>query len=147
MTDSPRYPRWTTYTWNGWSAAHIWDRGFVVFEFDTLGNSRFDYYALIRSTGDRLEASLHRDLRRKSDRRVARLHLTRPGKASVRVRIPLDKMHFDEEFVYRWKAQTLWTGPHCRDVCMDRAPDRGAIEQPQPKPTPTITITPTPTET
>ncbi|MEA2448029.1 MAG: hypothetical protein QOK47_1666 [Actinomycetota bacterium] len=150
MSGDVRFPRWTTFTWKKWTAAHIWDRGFLLVEFDTLGNSRFDYYAMVRSDGERLLASLHRDYRKKDDRRVARLHLARPGKSSVRIRVPLDKMEFEEELHYRWKAQTMWTGSHCTAVCFDRAPDKGAVEEPRsaptPTPTPTITITPTPTD-
>ena len=140
-------PHWVIATWNSWTASEIFDRGFLLIEFDTLGDRHFDYYALVRSTGDRLSATLHRDYDRKTDRRVANLRLSRPGKGSVRVRVPLSKMQFKDPFNYRWKAHTLWSGRRCPDVCIDRAPDSGSVTEPRPAPTPTLTITPTPTDT
>ena len=113
MSSQTNAPRWTTITWKKWRAAQIWDTGFLLVEFDTLGNNRFDYYALVRSDGERLFATLHRNYRRKSDRRIARLKFSRPGQRSVRVRIPLQRMEFDEDLRYRWIVQTMWTGKGC----------------------------------
>ncbi|HYI46574.1 MAG TPA: hypothetical protein VE174_14045 [Actinomycetota bacterium] len=149
MTQGGRYPRWVISTWDSWKASKIFDRGYLLLEYDTLGDRHFDYYALIRSTGGRLSGTLHRDYDRKSDRRVARLHLSRPGQGSVRVRVPLKKMTFKDPFRYRWKAHTLWSGRRCVEVCIDRVPDSGSVTEPRPvpTPTPTVTITPTPTDT
>ena len=142
------YPRWTFRTFEKWRAAEIFDRGFFVLQFDTFGDTHFDYYALLRSEGGRLKGSLHRDFVRRRDERVSGLNLSRPGRSSVRVRVPLKKMKFGERFDYRWVSQSLWTGPKCRNVCIDRAPDRGAVVEPEPATTisPTVTVVPSPTD-
>ena len=144
MSDGIR-PAWTITTWGSWRAGDIWDSGFLVLKMDTFGDSHFDYYALIRSTGSRLVGTLHRDYKRKQDVRRSALRVNRPDRSSARVRVPLDKMNFEQEGVFRWMTTASWSSSRCSGAtCLDRAPDSGAINEPRrPVPTPTLTATPT----
>jgi len=146
---SGNQPSWTIRTWDRWSATSIWDRGFLALKYDTFGDSHFDYYALIRSDGFRLRGTLHRDYKRQADEQLRRLATARPDRASVRVKVPLGAMRFDEEFVFRWTTATTWLSGRCEGgICLDRAPNKGAVEEPRrPVPTPTLTVSPTPTPT
>ena len=139
-------PRWTVWTWEPWRAVSLWDRGFIVVKYDTFGDSHFDYYALVRSVGSRLRGTLHRDYRRKTDEQLRRLTIKRPERRGVRVKVPYRSMRFATPFEFRWMVTTSWSAARCRGaICLDRAPDRGAVEEPRrPVPTPTLTLTPTP---
>jgi hypothetical protein len=148
-TDRVRYK---IETYPRWKAADVRDRGFVVVFFDTFGNNRFDYYALVRSKGKRMNATLWRDRKRKKDYKVATLSTWRAGSQSVSVRVPISRMKWPEtRAFYSWRVQTLFTGPECRRVCFDVVPDGGRVRvyRPgaSPTPSPTETPGPTPTET
>ncbi len=141
-------PRWIISTYETWSIAGLRDTGFFVIEIDTFGTSYGDYFVLVRSTGDRLVASLWRDHRNRSDKRIRTLRMSRPTAASIRVRVPLKRLNFGDRTSYRWRVTTMWTGPSCRRVCLDHAPDTGGINEPvpgalPPSPTPSFTIVPT----
>jgi hypothetical protein len=124
-------PTWSIVTRGRWRARSIWDRGFMLVAFNTFGSARYDYYALIRSTGRRLRADLYRDRARKRDYKVSSLKTWRPDRRSVKVRVPLDKMSFgSKRSYYRWFAQSLLTGPDCRRTCIDLAPDRSGVREP-----------------
>lgn len=137
--------RWTFATWDSWRPAEIWDSGFLVVRFDTFGDSHFDYYALVRSDGNRLRGTLHRDYKRREDSVQQKLRVIRPSRSSARVTVPLGRMRFQQAGVFRWNARSTWANARCGEaLCLDRAPDRGAVEEPRrPVPTPTITVTPT----
>ena len=146
-TDRVRYK---IVTFARWKAADVRDRGYVIVYFDTFGNSRFDYYALVRSTGSKMQATLWRDRTRKKDYKVARLSTWRTGRQSVSVRVPIAQMRWPQKRAfYRWRVQTLFTGRRCRRVCFDLVPNGGAVRvfrvDPSPSPTPT-SPSPTPTE-
>src|SRR5918992_1327392 len=126
-----RPPTWNIGTHGRWRARSIWDRGFLVVAFNTFASARYDYYALIRSTGRRLRAELYRDRTKKRDYKVSSLKTWRPDRRSVKVRVPLDRMTFGKKRrYYRWHAQSLLTGPDCRRTCLDLAPDRSGVREP-----------------
>lgn len=132
QVDRVSNPRFWVKTWGRWTVKDIFDRGYVLVFFDTFGSSRFDYYALVRSRGNRLEASLWRDFRRSNDRQRARLLVRRRNRRSVNVIVPLRKMYVGRRVHYGWRVQTLMTSRTCRRVCFDLAPDEGAVMEPVP---------------
>lgn len=149
--EGARRPRYDVVTFARWSVSRIWDRSYALLYFDTFGGEAADYYVLVRSDGHRMRARLYRDKARKKDRPLAFVKAWRPGKRSFAVRAPLAKMKFpDERLVYYWWVQTLHSGPGCKNVCFDRAPNAQRVAEPvpgaeqSPTPTPTITV-PTPT--
>ncbi len=113
-----------------WRAKGIWDRGYALVRFDTFDGKRFDYYALVRSNGSKLLASLWRD-RRDSDTYITSLQEWRPNRRSLTVRVPLSRMFLGgpRRLTYRWKVQTMLTGDRCRRVCFDRAPNNSAVKE------------------
>lgn len=137
-------PVFKVITFARWATKRIYDRGNALIYFDTFGNKRFDYYALVRAQKDDLRASLYRDRTVKKDFIIARLDEWRRNHKSLSVKVPLRRMRFGKKRVaYRWSVQTLFTGPRCRRVCFDFAPDRGAVTEPRPGATPAPTETPT----
>jgi hypothetical protein len=140
--------RYKVFTFRRWKPAEVRDRGFVVVFFDTLGNSRFDYYVFARSNGNQMKGSLWRDRSRKKDYKVASLKTWRPSAQSVAIRVSIGQMKWPESRdFYSWRVQTLFSGGECRSVCFDVVPNNGRIAVPRPGATPTPTPTPTPTET
>jgi hypothetical protein len=122
---------WTIVTWNRWTARSIWDSGYLTIFFDRFGSERPDYYVLIRSDGSQLKGYLFRDRRRAHDRRISYVKVYKPSKNSVRVRVRLAKMAYGKRRVtYSWFVKTLNSGPRCRRVCFDRAPDRASVVEP-----------------
>jgi hypothetical protein len=146
-----RLPRWTFVTFKPWSRERIYDRGFATVFIDTFGDFRSDYYALVRATATRIEATLFRDRKNKRDYEMGPLKTFKPGGRKVTVRVPLRKLKIpDSALSYSWFAETLMTGEQCPRVCIDRVPDDGSVEMilvETPDPTPTVTPTPTPTVT
>ncbi len=130
----------------GWRAKDIWDRGFVLVYLDTFGDARADYYALVRSTGRRLEGQLFRDRTRRPDFSVGRIAAFKPSRRSVSIRVPMRKLRIGgTRLAFSWYAESLFTSGRCRRVCLDRAPDQGTVVEPlQPTPTPSVP-SPTPT--
>lgn len=147
-------PRFKIINREGWSKDGLWDRGYFLVYFDTRGDERFDYYALIRSNGLRIEGTVFRDRQAKPDYRVASVDAWKPSARSVVVRVPLHKLRLGAKRIsYRWYAITLFTGDKCGDVCIDRAPDEGSVEErliPEPDPAPpdpSVTPAPDPSPT
>ena len=141
-------PRWTVVTFSPWTEELLRDRGYVFVYLDTMGDERFDLYALILSNGRRLSGSLWRDPKKGSDVRIAGLRVTRESDVSASVRIPLGLLDIGAfRTAYRWTVVTTFTGRVCRATCVDRVPDEGAFEHPIGSPTPTPTTTTTPTTT
>ena len=138
-------PTWKVITFPRWGAERIFDRGYALVNIDARGDAHFEYYALVRSVGGRMTGELFRNRKSKSDYSVGGLKVWRSDRRSVSVRIPLSKLRIgDERTFYRWFVSTLMTGTECRQVCIDRAPDRGSVQQPLVEPTPTVTIEPSP---
>lgn len=145
--DGTKRPRWRVFTFSRWSTEDVFDSGFTLVRLDTFGSPRFDYYALIRSNGFRLRASLWRDRATKRDYKVDGLAVWRPSRASLAVRVPLRKVRIGKRRIaYHWIVETLFTSDKCRSVCIDFAPDAGRIAEPLPVPPPTPTPTPTPSD-
>ena len=135
--DDASPPGWTVTTWSRWTNARIWDAGYVLIFFDTFGTKRFDYYALLRSTGSRMQGLLWHDRVKQRDRQIAYLRTWRPDRLRVRTKIPLRKMILGARRLnYRWYVSTLYTGKRCPNVCFDRVPDDGAVVQPRVRPSP-----------
>jgi hypothetical protein len=136
-------PRFEIITWRGWTAKEIWDQGFGLVRLDTFGSSRFDYYALVRSTGTRLRGDLFRDRSRGSDRRLFALKTSKSSRRSFRVRIPLKRLRMPRSrAIYRWEVQTLFVGNRCRRTCFDFVPNQGSVRERNPFATTTTTIPP-----
>ncbi|MFP5298914.1 MAG: hypothetical protein ACLGHL_08015, partial [Actinomycetota bacterium] len=107
-------PRWKTLTFERWTAASIWDRGYVLIQLDTFGTARSDYYVLVRSDGYRMLGDLFRDRKRKNDYSVGSVSVWRADKSSVSVRFPLSKMRIGgTRIFYRWLVKTLFIGKGC----------------------------------
>jgi hypothetical protein len=141
--DRRRTPRFEVITWRGWTARQIWDHGFGLVRLDTFGSSRFDYYALVRSTGSRLRGDLFRDRARGSDRRLFALRTSKASRRSFRVRIPLERLRMPRSrAVYRWEVQTLFVGSRCRRTCFDFVPNQGSVRERNPFATTTTTPIP-----
>ena len=141
-------PSWKVITFPRWGTERIFDRGYALVNIDARGDAHFEYYALVRSIGSKMEAELFRNRKSKPDYSVSGLDVWRSDRKSVSVRIPLRKLRIgDERTFYRWFVQTLMTGSQCQRVCIDRAPNEGSVQQPLVEPTPTLTIDPSPTVT
>lgn len=122
-------PGWTITTFQRWSNRRIWDRGYFVIYLDTFGDAAWDYYALVRSTGDSLEALLFRDRVVKRDYVIRRLTKWRPNSRSVSVRVPFSAIRFPEtRTYYKWRVKTLDNDP-CPRVCIDNVPDRRRVRE------------------
>lgn len=117
-------PVWRVITISRWSVFRMWDRGFVLVYLDTFGGPLHDYYALIRSVGTRLRATLYRN-----GHRLGSLPVWRRNSRSVSIRVPFEKLLVaaDRGF-YRWRVVTLTD--RCRNTCFDRIPDDGAMVEP-----------------
>ncbi|HEX2057778.1 MAG TPA: hypothetical protein VHI71_05340 [Actinomycetota bacterium] len=142
-----RKPRYDVVTFPRWTVARVWDRSFGLVYFDTFGGEAPDYYVMVRSDGYRMRGRLYRDKLRKKDRPLASVKAWRPGRRSFAVRVPLKKMKFPEQrLAYYWWVLTLHTGPKCKQVCFDRAPDTGKVTEPapgagqSPPPSPSISV-------
>ena len=143
-------PAWKVITFPRWGTERIFDRGYALVNIDARGDAHFEYYALVRSVGGQMTGELFRNRKSKSDYSLGGLDVWRSDRRSVSVRIPLRKLRIgDQRTYYRWFVQTLMTGSQCQRVCIDRAPNKGSVQQSliDPTPTPTITIDPTPTVT
>ena len=146
-----RKPRYEVLTHTQWRVAEVWDRSYGLVYFDTFGGDAPDYYVMIRSDGREMRGTLYRDKRRKADRVISGAKTWKHVKRGFVVRVPLRRMKFPEQrLVYHWWVVTLHTGPKCKRVCIDRAPDSGAVTEPapgagqqSPTPTPSISV-PTP---
>ena len=144
-------PSWEVRSFHTFTARGLWDRGYLYVEFDTRGDERGDFYALLYSDGRRMRGQLFRTgaLR---DAHIRPVQVRRPDRSSVAVRVPWSWLRFGpSRQVIRWWVTTSFTNATCQHSCADHAPDEGAIEDvlpggsPSPSPTPTGTITATPT--
>lgn len=146
MTKS-KPPKWKVRTWRSWSVEKMWDRGFILVYLDTFGNEAADYYALVASDGRRLVGSLYRDRAKKSDFRIRSLRARHPRGRVATVAIPMNKLRRRNSKLYRWYALTMFSGSRCKQVCFDRAPNNGWVNEPAPVPDPEPEPVPTETPT
>ncbi|HSL10229.1 MAG TPA: hypothetical protein VLA82_02805 [Actinomycetota bacterium] len=142
-------PAWKIVTFDRWTAARIWDRGYLYVFVDTLGGEPADYAAQIRSTGSGIAGILFKLGKGPNDRDVVVTSLTvrKPGAAAVTVKIPLKRMRFDpSRTFYRWWTATTLSGEKCPSLCVDRAPNSGSVLHYRPgmSPTPSPTSSPSP---
>lgn len=145
--DAERPPTWTIRTYPRWSVERVWDAGYAMVFFDTFGDDRYDYYALVRSNGNRMVGSLWRDRPNKPDREIASLAAWHPKPRVLKVRVPLQKMYIGPSRVhYTWRVETIYVTTRCPRSCLDYAPDRGGVRELLPWVTPTESPTATPTE-
>lgn len=137
-------PRFKVTTFERWRIVEIFDYGFTLVHLDTISGPRFDYYALVRSDGTSLRASLWRDRVTKRDYRIAKLSVWRLDRSNLVVRVPLRLVKVGEQRAsYGWMTETIFTSDDCRRTCLDFAPDEGRIDEPLPLPTPTVSPSPT----
>lgn len=137
-------PTWTVVTFAPWGERQIQDRGYALVFLDTRGDPGADYYALARSTGRRLIASLWRERIGGADVNLAPIRVVRTTRLNVILSLPLRTVSFGATRTsYRWWVVTSFTGRVCRVTCVDRVPDEGSIEQPLGAPSPSETPTPT----
>jgi hypothetical protein len=127
-------PYWKINTFGAWKVKEIRDKGFLLVYLDTFGDADFDYYALIRSAGTQLKASLWRDRARKPDRFLRGLTTWRKNRRSVSVRIPLRSVRFPEsQPFYFWYVQTLFQNKrNCRNYCFDLVRSDNPVMEPRP---------------
>lgn len=141
-------PGFTVVTFADWTAADIWDRGYVLLYLDTFGGGRFDYFVVASSFGDGMQGRLWRDRAEKPDREIGEVEVWRSERDRISIRLRLAQMRIGEaRLTYRWYVQSLWTGDECRRTCFDLVPETDGIIEPLPGATATPTSTPTPTPT
>jgi hypothetical protein len=127
---SPRAPIWSIGTYKRWSAARIWDRGFLFVYIDTMFGEPTEYYVLIRSTGRDLQALLFRDRASGNDRLIRSLSVWRWNKRRVAFKLPQGAMNWGpSRTFYRWSVITTMTSKVCPSVCLDAAPNTGSVMQ------------------
>lgn len=144
-------PTWAVTMQKPWRIRATWDRAFAFVYLDVVGDTRGDYYAIVRSAGNDVVGSLWRDPKRGHDVRVRPLEVLWRSSRELALSIPLAAMDIGAfRSIYRWWVVTTFSGEICRSTCVDRAPDEGAVEEllpgasPTPTPTPTPTTSPTP---
>ena len=127
-----RFPVYTIRTFSRWRIPDVFDLGFFVIYFDTIGTKRFDYYTLVRSNGMRLTATLWRDRVRRDDVKISNARVRHPTRKIVRVRALIGKMRFGESRVqYRWQVRSLFISGKCRaKLCIDVAPNGPPVAEP-----------------
>lgn len=128
-----RRPIWRITTGPRWTARRLFDRGYFLVHLDTRGTRRGDYYALVWHNGRGMRGTLVRDrVRRRRDRTMSSLSVWRRDRDSVSVRIPLRKLFVPKgRDSYGWFVRSLWRRKRCpRATCIDRAPFKGAVEEP-----------------
>jgi hypothetical protein len=136
----------TVLTFATWTAHAIWDQGNAYVFVDTKGDEVAEYFVLVRSTGSTLQGSLWRDRRDRRDVYLRNVAVRRKSPNGVTVAVPIKALGFGRaRESYFWWTVTSFTGDTCRRTCIDRAPDRGAVEQWRPgmSPDPTTTGSPT----
>jgi hypothetical protein len=125
---SPR--KWFFRTWRGWRVRDFFEQGYFVLYFDTFGNKRFDYFVFVRAKRKRLGAALWRDRRAKDDVRLRNVNARKAGNRLVRVAVPFGKMRIpNQRLKYRWFGRSIWSGPSCRRLCLDRAPNNKVVSE------------------
>jgi hypothetical protein len=140
-------PTWRVATFARWSAAELWDRGYVMVELDTRGDDAVDRVVVVRSDGRDLTAILYRVRSDGSQVAVRTLAADKDGSRGARVSVALRELAVGSARTsYRWAVLTVFSGPGCSRTCLDHVPDEGMVEQllPGVTPTPTPTATPTP---
>jgi hypothetical protein len=125
-------PWWRIRTAGSWTTREMQDRGYILVWLETHFDGRPDYHALVRSTGDRMEAELFRETS-SQPQSLGSIPAWRPDGHSVAVKVPLDRLDFGpSRIAFHWHVQTLYTGTGCEQVCFDLVPGSGDIPAPVP---------------
>ncbi len=133
----------TVITFASWTAPTLWDRGNAFVFLDTEGGAAAEYFALVRSLGPELEASLWRARYDRADRFIRKIGVRRKSGEGVSVAVPIKALKFGRSrTAYFWWASTTFTGAVCRRTCIDRIPNDGSVEQWRPGMSPTPTPSP-----
>jgi uncharacterized repeat protein (TIGR01451 family) len=118
-------PEWRVLTFSRWRVRRVWDEGYVMVLLDTRSGPGFDYYAVVRSTGGRLEGLLFRS-RSGADTLERSVEVWRESRRDVFVGVPLSAVSVASGRAYvRWRAATMYTDTGCARVCLDRVPRSG----------------------
>lgn len=142
----PQPMTWTFRTFSGWTIDQVWDRGFFVLELDTRGDQDIDERILVRSDGRTLEGVLITIRSDGPERIRTRLHASKDGSRSASVEVALRRLGIGgSRELFRWNAYSIFTGPECRRVCVDRVPDQGSLEHLVPGASPSPSPSPSPT--
>ena len=137
----------TVITFSSWKAPALWDRGNVFVFLDTERGLPAEYFALVRSVGPELEASLWRARPGRPDGYIRKIGVRRKTTESVSITVPIKSLHFGRSRTeYFWWVSTTFTGAICRRTCIDRVPNEGSVEQWRPGMSPTPTPTPSQTQ-
>ena len=123
---------WVLKTHKGFTAKRVFDKGYLLVYFDTFGDERFDYYVLLRPTRAKFKGELYKDARNgNNDVLLGQTDLRKPNRRTVTTTVPFRKMRTpDGRLTYRWHARTIYTGPKCKRVCIDRAPEDRSVTEP-----------------
>jgi hypothetical protein len=143
--DLDHYPgplRWTFRTFSSWSVAEMWDAGYLVVELDTRGDNTIDERIVVRSDGRSLVAKLFAVRSDGSSHVIEELHAMKDSRRAASVEVALRRLAIGRaRDAFEWYATSLFTGPSCQRVCIDRVPDDGRLQQllrgVSPSPTPT----------
>ncbi|HEX6262222.1 MAG TPA: hypothetical protein VF097_05175 [Actinomycetota bacterium] len=129
-----RGPKGTSQlTWNlrtrpRWTKKLAWDKAYLLVWIDARGGPQPDHVAVIRSTGRRMIGRLFRVSPAGRERQIGKVRAWKRGKRGAAVRVALHKVTVGpDRFSYRWSAQTMFTGPRCRRVCLDSSPGPGEM--------------------
>jgi hypothetical protein len=90
-----------------------------------------------------MRANLYADrMPPRADRRLRALRVWRQDRRSVSTRMALRSLRIgSQRESYRWYVRTIFTSWKCRRTCLDRVPNKGAVEESlvasEPSPSPT----------
>ena len=142
--DHEETPTWRFVSFADWTVRQIWDHGYLMVQLDTKGGPGVDYLAVVRSIGRDLEANLFRVRRDGQEVEIDRLRTTKAGSHAAWVSVSLAKLTVGPARTsYFWSALSSFTGPACRQTCLDAVPDEGMVEQPLPGASPSPSPSPT----
>ena len=131
---------WNITTFRGYKPENIFDKGYLLVYFDVRQDERYDYYLLLRSERDRIKGNLWRDYREANDQIVGQSRVRMTNNRTISATVKFTRMLIPESRLdYRWEARTLVSGPSCRQVCIDKAPNKGGVTEllvPDTSPTP-----------
>ncbi|MDQ4142848.1 MAG: hypothetical protein M3198_03735 [Actinomycetota bacterium] len=130
--------KWVIKTYEGFHSDRIFDRGYLLVYFDTFGSHRADYYVLLRPTRDKIKGNLWRDAKEgENDFMISSTRVRRANRRTISTTVPFKKMRTPKDRVnYRWHVRTIYSGPNCRRICIDRAPETRWVIEPYVQPLP-----------
>jgi hypothetical protein len=131
---------WRVVAFRSWTVREIWDRGFVMVQLDTKGDTRIDYLAVVSSNGRDLIGTLNRVRRDGHLVEIGRFHANKDGGRAVALTIALHRLSIGPHRAsFFWNVITSFVGDSCPRTCFDVVPDAGMVEQQLPEPSPSPT--------